>query len=129
MAQYRCIVCEFVYDEEKNDSLWMDVPDDYTCSVCGSPKRLHEKIEENLASDSEMISQNTETVMENGPDESLLRSSDDIETYMADIHQMAQSGESITEPMRTRKPTFSWDELLIKGAHHDLRFTWWAAEL
>ena len=116
MARYRCIVCEFVYDEEKNDSLWMDVPDDYTCPVCGSAKRLHEKIEENLASDSEMISQAAETVMENGPDESLLRSSDDIETYMADIHQMAQSGESITEPMRTRKPTFSWDELLIKGA-------------
>jgi glutamate synthase domain-containing protein 2 len=35
---------------------------------------------------------------------------------MADIHKMAETGESIIEPMRTRKPTFSWDELLIKGA-------------
>jgi glutamate synthase domain-containing protein 2 len=35
---------------------------------------------------------------------------------MADIHQMAETGESIIEPMRTRKPTFSWDDLLIKGA-------------
>lgn len=51
-----------------------------------------------------------------GPDASLLRASDEIETYMADIHQMAETGASIVEPMRTRKPTFSWDDLLIKGA-------------
>jgi glutamate synthase domain-containing protein 2 len=53
---------------------------------------------------------------DNGPDASLLRASDEIETYMADIHQMADTGQSIVEPMRTRKPTFSWDDLLIKGA-------------
>ena len=45
MAKYRCIVCEFVYDEDKNDSLWMDVSDGYTCPVCGSAKKLHEKVE------------------------------------------------------------------------------------
>ncbi len=54
--------------------------------------------------------------LDDGHDASLLRSSDEIETYMADIHQMAETGESIVEPMRTRKPTFSWDDLLIKGA-------------
>jgi len=35
---------------------------------------------------------------------------------MADIHLMAETGRSIIEPMRTRKPTFSWDNILIKGA-------------
>lgn len=44
------------------------------------------------------------------------RSSDDLETHMADIHSMAQTGKSIIEAMRTRKKTFSWDDLLIKGA-------------
>jgi glutamate synthase domain-containing protein 2 len=34
---------------------------------------------------------------------------------MADIHLMAETGKSIIEPMRTRKPSFSWDEILIKG--------------
>jgi glutamate synthase domain-containing protein 2 len=29
---------------------------------------------------------------------------------------MAETGESIIEPMRTRKPTFSWDDILIRGA-------------
>ena len=44
------------------------------------------------------------------------RSSDDLETHMAEIHSMAETGQSIIEAMRTRKKTFSWDDLLIKGA-------------
>lgn len=35
---------------------------------------------------------------------------------MEDIHTMAITGESIIEPMRTRKPTISWDDILIMGA-------------
>jgi len=116
MAKYRCIVCEYIYDEDKNSSLWMDVPEDYTCPVCGSAKKLHGKIED--AESPSRVSGHTEIVMKSDtdPDDSLLRTSDDIEAYMADIHQMAETGESITEPMRTRIPMFSWDELLIKGA-------------
>jgi glutamate synthase domain-containing protein 2 len=41
---------------------------------------------------------------------------DEFETYMADIHIMSETGQSIIEPMRTRQPTFSWDDILIKGA-------------
>jgi len=44
------------------------------------------------------------------------RPADDLEHQMADIHAMATAGKSIIEPMRTRKRTFSWDDLLIKGA-------------
>ena len=29
---------------------------------------------------------------------------------------MAETGESVIEPMRTRRPTISWDDILIKGA-------------
>jgi glutamate synthase domain-containing protein 2 len=35
---------------------------------------------------------------------------------MADIHRMALTGESVVEPMRSRKPAVSWDDILIKGA-------------
>jgi glutamate synthase domain-containing protein 2 len=41
---------------------------------------------------------------------------DEFEAYMADIHIMSETGQSIIEPMRTRQPTFSWDDILIKGA-------------
>ena len=44
------------------------------------------------------------------------RPADDLEQQMADIHKMANTGQSIIEPMRTRKKTFSWDDLLFKGA-------------
>lgn len=44
------------------------------------------------------------------------RREDELESHMSDIHLMAETGESITEPMRTRKPVPSWDEILIKGA-------------
>ena len=44
------------------------------------------------------------------------RSSDDLEIHMADIHAMAETGSPIVEAMRTRLKTFSWDDVLIKGA-------------
>ncbi len=44
------------------------------------------------------------------------RPSDGLEIYMADIHAMAETGRSRIEAMRTRKKTFSWDDLLVKGA-------------
>ncbi|MGB6339058.1 MAG: FMN-binding glutamate synthase family protein, partial [Candidatus Aminicenantaceae bacterium] len=36
--------------------------------------------------------------------------------HMTDIHEMADTGRPIIEPMRTRKPTPSWDDILIIGA-------------
>ena len=42
------------------------------------------------------------------------RASDSIEIHMADIHRMAETGASIIEPMGTRQPTISWDDILIK---------------
>lgn len=44
------------------------------------------------------------------------RSSDELESSMADIQAMATTGQSIIEPMRTRKRVISWDDLLLKGA-------------
>jgi glutamate synthase domain-containing protein 2 len=35
---------------------------------------------------------------------------------MVDIHMISETGASIIEPMRTERPTFSWDEILVKGA-------------
>jgi len=38
VAIYECQVCDFVYDEEKEEVEWGDLPDDWLCPVCGSPK-------------------------------------------------------------------------------------------
>jgi glutamate synthase domain-containing protein 2 len=38
------------------------------------------------------------------------------ENHFSDIREISESGKSIYEPMRTKLTTFSWDEILIKGA-------------
>ena len=46
MAKWKCSVCGYIYDEEKGDPLagaspgtkFADLPDDWTCPVCGAPK-------------------------------------------------------------------------------------------
>ena len=111
MGEYKCQVCEFIYNDDKEDILWNDLPDDWVCPVCGSPKKLFQPVEATIE---EQPGPNKASEPE--PMEELRRTSDDIETYMADIHQMADTRSSISEPMRTRKPTFAWDDLLIKGA-------------
>jgi len=116
MARYRCQLCEYIIDEDQTESLWMDLPESWGCPVCGSPQKLFEKVEEIPTPEAAPAIMEGAGQTNNGPDASLLRASDEFETTMADIHQMAETGQSIIEPMRTRKPTFSWDDLLIKGA-------------
>ncbi len=46
MAKFVCNVCGYVYDEEMGDpdngiapgTKWEDVPDDFTCPLCGVGK-------------------------------------------------------------------------------------------
>ena len=46
MAKYECVVCGWVYDEEKGDpdsgvaagTKWDDLPDDWVCPMCGATK-------------------------------------------------------------------------------------------
>lgn len=40
----------------------------------------------------------------------------EAEPYFADIQEMARSKRSMHEPMRTKEPVISWDDILIKGA-------------
>ncbi len=44
MAQYRCVVCEYIYDENQGGVAWNDMPEDWLCPVCGSPKKLYELV-------------------------------------------------------------------------------------
>jgi pyruvate oxidase len=37
MANYRCTVCNYVYDEEKEDKKFSDLPADWRCPVCNAP--------------------------------------------------------------------------------------------
>ncbi len=38
MARYRCTVCNWVYDEASEGVPFADLPEDWSCPVCGAPK-------------------------------------------------------------------------------------------
>lgn len=44
--KYRCTVCGFIYDDEKQDVKFEDLPEDWFCPACGVGKDMFEKIEE-----------------------------------------------------------------------------------
>ena len=54
MAKYICMVCRYVYDEDKGipekgipaGTKWEDLPDDWVCPVCGSPKEEFEPLDD-----------------------------------------------------------------------------------
>lgn len=110
---YECGLCSHLYEEEKEGIRWADLPGEWTCPVCGSGKdsftlRIGTSAPPSPSADSQ------------SPGEEYLaewrRQSDDFESHMADIHRIAVTGRSVIEPMRTREPTFSWEEILFKGA-------------
>jgi rubredoxin len=113
MARYRCLICQYVYNEKTEGIPFDDLPPDWTCPVCGAAKSEFEEIEEEPQPPA---SAPPEIIREGKTLEEFRRASDDIETLMADIHRMAATGESVIEPMRSRKPSVSWDDILIKGA-------------
>ena len=107
MAVYKCEVCDTLYDEEKEGVKWDDLPDNWICPVCGSGKSYYK-----LVQDVAVIPDTSDTP--GYRDESWR--TPELEGYMVDIHKISETGHSIIEPMRTERPTFSWDEILIKGA-------------
>lgn len=53
MQKYRCTVCGYIYDPEEGDASadvepgtpFDELPDDWTCPVCGVPKEDFEEVE------------------------------------------------------------------------------------
>ena len=52
MDKYKCLVCEYIYDPSKGDpdtgippgTSFEDIPDDWTCPICGVGKEQFEKV-------------------------------------------------------------------------------------
>lgn len=42
--QYKCTVCGYIYDEEKEGTPFNDLPDEWTCPVCNAPKDAFEAV-------------------------------------------------------------------------------------
>ena len=115
MAKYICSVCEYVYDEEATGQMWEDLPDDWVCPVCESPKNYFTKADE-----PEPVPEPQDDKVEQVADApvpiNLQKTMAEAEPYFADIQEIARSNRTVDEPMRTKEPVISWDQILIKGA-------------
>lgn len=60
MKKYRCIICGYIYDEAKEKVKFEDLPDDWTCPLCGSPKSAFEEVIEESQKEEESIEEQQE---------------------------------------------------------------------
>lgn len=110
MAKYRCSVCGFIYDEEKEGAPFSTLSE---CPVCHQP-----------ASAFQLYEDVSDTGQERKPERKLDYAKeyyrmDESCRYMEEIHQMAVSGKSVSAAMGTQLPMPSWDDILILGAQLD----------
>lgn len=115
MARYRCKICGYIYNEEKEGVKFSDLPDDWKCPLCKAPKTSFEKITENSEMNKEAKEIKENINLSNYMRE-YERNSDDKEIWMKDIHEMAVTGKSISSAMGTKLPIVSWNDILILGA-------------
>lgn len=111
MAKYRCSVCGYVFDEEKEGKYFQDLKE---CPVCKQPPERFVLLEE---AGEETIQEDTAGAAQEGleyPSEYVR--TDESCRYMKEIHQMAVSGRPLIEAMGTRMAMPGWDDILILGA-------------
>ncbi|MFQ5574113.1 MAG: glutamate synthase-related protein, partial [Terriglobia bacterium] len=109
MNLFRCNVCNvFTYNKDEGHSNSgilpgtdpAKFPESWHCPVCSADKtHLKPYSKANLEYDPERK-----------------RTGDRTELRMDDIHNMAVTGRSIVEPMRTTAKVISWDDILIRAA-------------
>ena len=115
MAKWKCSVCGYVYDEEKEGKPFSELD---TCPACKQPASVFEAVGDTAAkAGAETVS--PKEAQDSGkplayPSEYARR--DESCRYMKEIHEMAVSGKSIIGAMGTKMPMPSWDDILILGA-------------
>lgn len=112
MARYKCSICNYIYDEDVEGVKFEELPDDWKCPVCFSPKALFEKIEDNQEKQEEKIEKSYEDSEEAISPETPER----IKEAVTKIHSVIKTAKSEISAMGTTKPIISWDEILVLGA-------------
>ncbi|MDY3919880.1 MAG: glutamate synthase-related protein [Candidatus Limivivens sp.] len=110
MAKYKCRVCGFLYDEAVEGVSFDQLSQ---CPVCQQPADRFDRYEE---VGEQPAAEKAETKLDY-PKEFVR--TDESCRYMAEIHEMAVSGKSISAAMGTRMPMPNWDDILILGAQLD----------
>ncbi len=113
MARYRCSICGYIYDEEKEGVPFSEITE---CPICKFPKDnfvlLDDETVRNTTEDI-TVTEETETDLSYDP---LTARKDPSNRYMDEIHDIAITGKSPDAAMGTTLPMPGWDDILILGA-------------
>lgn len=110
MAVYVCSVCGYTYNEEKEGTLFQELPSDWHCPICKASK---DKFKTN---EKPVFSIKQETKNDISYDSEFVRQEDDVECTMKLIHEMAVTAKPIISAMGTSLPVINWRDILIMGA-------------
>lgn len=108
MARYRCSVCGYIFDEEKEKKKLSQLEE---CPVCHQQSGVFQK-EEDRKPDEENVPVRELSL---AYPEAYARRDTTI-PYMEEIHEMAVTGKSRISAMGTRMPMPDWKDILILGA-------------
>lgn len=114
---YKCSVCGYVYDEEKEGKPFSELKE---CPVCKQPPEKFKAAEppKGVSGQSEAEKKpfpvRAEGLDLNYPEET--RKTDSNYRYMREIHEMAVTGKSAIEAMGTQMKMPNWDDVLVLGA-------------
>lgn len=114
---YKCSICGYVYDEEKEGKPFSELT---ACPVCRKPpeKFQAEGTPEDTAGSSG-AEKKPASINADGMDLSYAqetRKTDSDYRYMKEIHEMAVTGRSAIEAMGTQMKMPGWDDVLVLGA-------------
>ena len=104
---YRCSVCGYVYDEEKEGKPFSELTE---CPICKQPVDKFEPVAAEKAAPVEEAAKQDLSY----PKET--RKTDSNYRYMKEIHEMAVTGQSAIEAMGTQMSMPNWDDILVLGA-------------
>ena len=104
---YKCTICGYVYDEEKEGKPFSELD---VCPICKQPPEKFEAV----GTTKESAPKKEEQLDLSYPKET--RKTDSDYRYMKEIHEMAVTGTSAIEAMGTQMAMPNWDDILVLGA-------------
>ena len=119
MAVYKCSVCGEIYDDDHEPVKFEDLPDDWVCPLCRSPKSAFVKVGEEPSAKAQEPTEEPQAEPakpEGAPSlaipSALVRRDGGA---MDDIHAMAETGRSVPGAMDTEMKVTGFDDILVLG--------------
>ncbi len=120
MAVYKCTICGEIYDDDEEAVRFEDLPDDWVCPLCRSPKSAFVRVDVDTPAKVEAeVPEKPAEKREKAPGKKDISYDPNLVKYdngpMDEIHAIAVSGKSVGEPMDTLQPIPSFDDILFLG--------------